>query len=45
MSYLKASNPFSVPKETLERCVKYLLFPWGVSKCAFRKSKCSTCWA
>ena len=26
MSYLKASKPFSVPKETLERCVKCFLF-------------------
>jgi hypothetical protein len=26
MTYLKASKPFSVPKETVERCMKCLLF-------------------
>jgi hypothetical protein len=42
MSSLKAYKPFSVPKETLERCVKYFPFSRGVSQCAFRKRDSST---
>jgi hypothetical protein len=42
MSSLKAYKPFSVPMETVERCVKCFPFSRGVSKCAFRKHNCST---